>query len=888
MPERGIARIFVRHDRSVFIQSLENHLENVRFLASVLEELQNIPSEFHEELLKACRLHDWGKRATFRLVIDEKAPFGFTYSFRGHPYVTLPGDSPPLVEALVRGHHDYSVKGIVRAAGSLSDGKIRRHYARLLYLLELADQIEAEAANWAIVGQATPRTFMDVVLERINEQQASTEPAIHVRPWPFIRDEIEIQLEGVEWNLPEWVPEKFTSENKAELKRLEEELQDAFQKASFTTHSYSLRAPEHKIRPKQPDAFSIDDTYRLLGGPDFIPQPWQREVYNRLIQDDPPGFLILAPTGSGKTEAVLFPSFAKGRRVILVLPARSLVEDQLIRAHRYLQAWSRQVGRAELIVDTGAVQHHWVYVNGGEPSTPRHQYDRHFYHADLILTTLDKFIYRFFGYGAENKAYIYPRRIGEERTLIVFDEAHSYEKVAWTNFLRLVETLYTRGVGLVVMTATLPTERARYLNFLETLDFLSPERAGMVERKSGAKNLSYLPEPEQETVQKVINQVIERYRPGLKAIVVLERVETAVEVYRILKGNPQYVCLLYHGRMPDERRKAIYEKLKRLDNQEDGPGYLLVTTSAIEVGCDLDAQLLITQATLPERIIQRDGRCNRRGRYPDAQIIVVGDAPPAFLFHELGEERKQDWLKAQEELQRQHGGIFNPEPLLRTLTGVPLFDYRVEMLFDLLYDYVYKFDPMNAYLHDQGFIVTRSWEPTVVVTTKPLHPGSKVSSHDLDEAITLPITYLIDRKWSQSGSKGKRQLTPEQEEKVQRCREYLILEKFFRSAEDDDQGAGWYWDHLKSGSLYFKEVVIVLPPGAPEAEGFDELGLVHPPPLFYRWRQRGQGYRYMLRPIADEGNQKDQKRKLWYNEGISFARDVEETEAVEDQGPIIV
>lgn len=153
-------------------------------------------------------------------------------------------------------------------------------------------------------------------------------------------------------------------------------------------------------------------------------------------------------------------------------------------------------------------------------------------------------------------------------------------------------------------------------------------------------------------------------------------------------------------------------------------------------------------------------------------------------------------------------------------------------------------------------------------------------------AITLPITYLVDRKWGQGGSKGK--LTSEQEQKVQRCREYFIVEKVFRSAEDDDQGAGWYWDHLESGSLYFKEVVVVLPPSAPEAEGFAELGLVYPPVLFYRWRQRGHGYRYLLCPIADEGNQKERKRTLWYNEGISFARDVEEIEVVEDQSPIIV
>ena len=41
-------------------------------------------------------------------------------------------------------------------------------------------------------------------------------------------------------------------------------------------------------------------------------------------------------------------------------------------------------------------------------------------------------------------------------------------------------------------------------------------------------------------------------------------------------------------------------------------GYLLFTTSAIEVGCDLDAHLLITELCNPDSLIQRAGRCNRK------------------------------------------------------------------------------------------------------------------------------------------------------------------------------------------------------------------------------------------------------------------------------------
>ena len=93
----------------------------------------------------------------------------------------------------------------------------------------------------------------------------------------------------------------------------------------------------------------------------------------------------------------------------------------------------------------------------------------------MIITTLDKFLYRFFGYGEPMKAYTYPLRIhhGLRNALICFDEAHSYEAVAFTNFCRLVRTLYEHGRDIVLMTATMPeAKQVKHLEFLDIIDFV--------------------------------------------------------------------------------------------------------------------------------------------------------------------------------------------------------------------------------------------------------------------------------------------------------------------------------------------------------------------------------------------------------------------------------
>jgi len=413
----------------------------------------------------------------------------------------------------------------------------------------------------------------------------------------------------------------------------------------------------------------------------------QAAMWQRVTSDDC-AVLLKSPTGSGKTEAVVAPSLAMERRLFMVYPARSLVEDQIRRIEKTFKRLSQGGKRLSLVVDTGGQSARRLFEHGEEVTDRQFNSRRHLYDGDVIVTTLDKFLHRFFGFGDERKGYIFPFRIfhGLRRNLFVFDEAHIYEDTAFTNFVRLIKALYTANLDVVVMTATMPETYAAELAFLnETLDFVNERRAELDEwerqrhpQADFAKMLGYVSLSDKTLLDAVVEQARTRQADNKRLIVTVETVADAVKVGEQL-GKP----LLYHGRMDGWQRRKVYGELKQ--REESGKGYTLVTTSSIEVGCDLNADCLITEICNPASLMERAGRCNRRGDRHGAEVVVVGNGIQKFL-RDISEEQEAKFIAA---LQAKTGNPFNPADFLGFMQRDVAFDYRAEILFDMLFEYVY-------------------------------------------------------------------------------------------------------------------------------------------------------------------------------------------------------
>ena len=592
--------------------------------------------------------------------------------------------------------------------------------------------------------------------------------------------------------------------------------------------------------------------YQQYAGENFTPNPMQKELFTRITAEgENPALLLKAPTGSGKTEAVLIPSLESNRRLFLIFPSRSLVDDQIDRCERYFQRASEKTDKSyALVIDTGAESVRTVFKDGEALEKGR----RHLYDGDVILTTFDKFLYRFFGFGEPNKSYIFPFRIHHSRrqNLFCFDEAHAYDQVAFVNFERLIKALYKANLDMIVMTATMPENYQEELNFLDTVDYVTGENQLELEKWQEAeqnrqypnKVIKHIAAKPKEVTNEISAYVSRHYESDKRTIVTIETIEDLIPVYLHMKErNRGESIFLYHGRLTNPQRKKIYHELKERENNKQG--YLLFTTSAIEVGCDLDAHLLITELCNPDSLIQRAGRCNRKGKIVDAEIVVVGNKIPSFLSI-LSEEKMEKYL---EKLQQESGNNFNPGDLLELMEYELHSDYRAEVLFDMLYEYVYEARLENKPLHDRGLVITRSFEPSLTLTTKV---PQESDSHSPENAVSVSICSCIAR--------GR------EDESVNQ--EFRAYQRFYDKYNEKFK----FVELTRSGSIYFKELFVEVP----ESYFSEELGYYKPPKVFEDRGTRGYRRNFVYQTTED-GKPKD----IW----LHYLKDFEQPQT-EDEGQL--
>ena len=566
------------------------------------------------------------------------------------------------------------------------------------------------------------------------------------------------------------------------------------------------------------------------------PNPMQEELFN-LIAERNPALLLKSPTGSGKTEAVLVPSLAAERRLFLIFPSRSLVEDQVGRCEKYLCKMSKVLSKPySLVIDTGGQSSRIVFANGERKSDGR----RHLYDGNVIITTFDKFLYRFFGFGEPNKSYIFPFRIHYSHTpnLFCFDESHSYDKVAFTNFVRLIQSLYKVNLDLVVMTATMPEAYQKELNFLDNVDYTQGKKLKSLNESlnysSPSKQIESIRADAKDVRNEICAYVSSRSELDKRTIVTVETVKDVVPIYQFMKERKAGEnVFLYHGRLSDDQRRKVYQKLKQIEDKDES--YLLFTTSAIEVGCDLNAHLLVTELCNPDQLIQRAGRCNRKGQIEDAKIVVVGSKIRHFL-RTISEETEVSYL---ETLQAQSGGDFKTNEILELIQPQPHHDYRAEVLFEMLYEYVYEARLENKPLHDRGLVITRSFEPSLTLTTKvPESP-----EHRPENPVSASLRSCIA-----SATDGE-VVNPD----------FKVYQRSYndRSEEFEFKLLNWH------GSIYFKELFVEVP----ESYFSEELGYVEPPKVF----EYGSTSGYRQNFIYNTTDENSEPRKIW----LHYLRDLE-------------
>jgi CRISPR-associated endonuclease/helicase Cas3 len=405
---------------------------------------------------------------------------------------------------------------------------------------------------------------------------------------------------------------------------------------------------------------SFDSFFKAATGHEegYSPYPFQRKFATSESLPE----LIDVPTGMGKTDAVILGWLwrrrfdarseiraATPRRLVYCLPMRTLVEQTRDKAKMWLKnlglfsekqrnnepadisSWSKWTENADQDKTRIAI----TVLMGGED---KDEWDLFPERDAIIIGTQDMLLSRTLNRGYGMSRYRWPVHFGllNNDCLWVMDEVQLMGVGVETSaqmqaFCRSFGTINT--IQYIWMSATVGEKQ------LDTVDHprpsggwqrrsLEPDEKALpaVKRKFEARkslkkaDLTLLKDNEKKSYAKELAGLIKsKHKKETLTLTVVNRVDRAQEIYKELldQGRTEKDAAVLHSRFREGDRKA---RMQLLDEKQDR---IIVATQVVEAGVDISAHTLITELAPWPSLVQRFGRCNRRGEYDDAEILWV-------------------------------------------------------------------------------------------------------------------------------------------------------------------------------------------------------------------------------------------------------------------------
>ena len=378
--------------------------------------------------------------------------------------------------------------------------------------------------------------------------------------------------------------------------------------------------------------------FRAVVGDD--PYPWQRRLYGALARGAVPDAVDI-PTGLGKTACVLLALLARleypalPRRIVYVVDRRAIVDQTA----EIVRTWIARIGalpslrrafdacaahRAERSVGLGVLR-------GGLADDGAWRLDPA--RPTVLVGTVDMVGSRllFSGYGdGRSRRAMHAGLLGHD-AMVLLDEAHLAP--AFAALLRDIERMQHRRE---FRTMTLSATGACGATVLALTR--ADTRSVAVRRRLNARKSPRFVEAATpaERIRRIRDAAL-AHRCGA-VVVFVERVADARRIARGLvaalgPGASERVAVLT-GTLRGHERAALTEGAvwRRFTHRErpppHAPSVYLVSTTAGEVGVDLDADHAVMDLSTLDSMVQRLGRVNRAGE-GDAQVTVVFTAREA-------------------------------------------------------------------------------------------------------------------------------------------------------------------------------------------------------------------------------------------------------------------
>lgn len=299
-------------------------------------------------------------------------------------------------------------------------------------------------------------------------------------------------------------------------------------------------------------------------------------------------YRLTVPTGGGKTVASL--AFALRHavkhhmnRVIYVIPYTSIIEQ------------NAKVFR-DILGEQNVLENHYnVDYESSEELKTLHLASEN-WDKPIVVTTNVQFFESLFA----NKSSKCRKLHNIANSVVIFDEAQMLPNDYLKPCTAMIQELINNyRITAVLCTATQPALESFFQTDMEITE-LCPR---MEEQFQFFERVTY------QNIGKVSeNNLIERLSAEYQALCIVNTKRKAQAIYRQLKEEGVYH--LSTGMYPKNRRRVLNEIKRRL---EDKKKCILISTSLVEAGVNLDFQSVYRQLAGVDSMIQAAGRCNRNG-----------------------------------------------------------------------------------------------------------------------------------------------------------------------------------------------------------------------------------------------------------------------------------
>ncbi|MEO9365706.1 MULTISPECIES: CRISPR-associated helicase/endonuclease Cas3 [Candidatus Nitrosocaldus] len=361
---------------------------------------------------------------------------------------------------------------------------------------------------------------------------------------------------------------------------------------------------------------------------------WQEELINK-IGNIKRNIVLIAPTGSGKTEFALLWASKKGKKLIYTLPLRVALNDLYWRFGNDINGYFNN-NYLNILHSTAFIEYVKAREYGregryGMVDVGIKQNTAKLFSTPIILTTPDQvFLTSLKYYTSDKLISIYPL------STIIIDEVQAYKPEMVAIILKTIEIIQRLQGDIIIITATFPPyvekfikdkfdiiDVSNYIDIREKVKNYNQRRHCIDLIRCGLFKDEDNLEIDEEGLEEIKKQ-LEKNR-GKNILIIVNNVKKAIRLYERLKEMRNEDTYLLHSRLLEKEKSSRISRIREVEKREGRKRIVLVATQIVEASVDIDFDILITEISPIDSQIQRWGRIyrNRDDNYTSSEPNIL-------------------------------------------------------------------------------------------------------------------------------------------------------------------------------------------------------------------------------------------------------------------------